>query len=58
MSFVSQVKAKAIEESEPYLTTKESAFYSPLFKTPVHLSRLTVAQLVMFYHSTTEWQFE
>ena len=32
----------------------QSAFYLPLFKEPVHLDRMSVFQLVLTHHSTTE----
>jgi len=34
------------------------AFYFPLFKRPIHVNKLTVAELVMIYHSSSEWLFE
>ena len=41
-----------------YQTSYNNAFYYPLFKRPIHINQLNIAQIVMIYHSTTEWQFE
>ena len=30
----------------------------PLFKKPIHLTRITLSQLVMMYHTTSESDFE
>ena len=41
-----------------YQCQHNSAYYFPLFKRPIHLNKLSLAQLVMIYHNSCEGSFE
>ena len=40
--------------SNEYQNGHNPAFYFPLFKRPVHINKMTVAELVMINHTSTE----